>query len=235
MKMPGPISLIKKATNLYFKKPNLLYFLKPALVNVVIVFVVGFLFGFSDIFNKAGEVNINVFKQLDPLTIASMVLLGIFMLIWGMWFNIIQIQASSNVVKGLTGGLKELMQSSWKRLWKYFLAISLTLLIIFGGMMLLVVPGIIFSIWFVFVSLIISLEDVKVKDALAKSKELIKGKVQAVFGRMFVFALLAFVVQLILRFVPYVGQLVFLAISPFFAFLGYLLYSEVKAQPQPQE
>ncbi len=70
-------------------------------------------------------------------------------------------------------------------------------LIIFGLTLLLVVPGIIWSIYYGFVMQVVVLKNMGGKDALDYSKAMVKGQWWNVFGHLFIFGLVPFVVSLV--------------------------------------
>jgi hypothetical protein len=70
-------------------------------------------------------------------------------------------------------------------------------LIIFGLTLLLIVPGIIWSIYYYFWIFVVALRDVGGKTALDYSKSLVKGQWWRVFGIVFVIGIIRYIVELI--------------------------------------
>lgn len=125
--------------------------------------------------------------------------------------------------------------------------------IVLGGLILFIVPGILFSLWFSLASYILVLEGVKGMNALLKSKEYMKGFIGHVFISLFFFQLLVGVFQFvpteILNAMHYetiatgynlIAQIV---IAPLIVIFTYLLYKNIKRQksdapneyPQPRK
>ncbi len=98
-------------------------------------------------------------------------------------------------------------------------------LAILGGLILFIVPGIIFSIWFAFSSYILISEGQKGRRALSESKELAKSYWWAIFGRFILLTLLIAVIS----WSPIVGDIVSLFFGvPFATIYAYLMYEDLK-------
>lgn len=95
-----------------------------------------------------------------------------------------------------------MLSTSIKYIIPTFLASLLAGLAIFGGMILLIIPGIIFAIWFAFPMYAIIFDNKKIVESLSFSKSLVSGRWWAVAGRMIVpgivFAFIALGLQLII-------------------------------------
>lgn len=72
---------------------------------------------------------------------------------------------------------------------------------LFGLFILLIIPGIIYCIYWIFIPLVIVLNDLSGQKALNYSKQIVKGRWWTVFGYLFVFGLLAFGAALLSSFV----------------------------------
>jgi hypothetical protein len=78
------------------------------------------------------------------------------------------------------------LQHSGHLLLPALLVSILTYLIIFGGFVLLIIPGIIFSVWFAFSIYEVVLKNKKVIESIKASKALVKGRWWAVLWRLVV-------------------------------------------------
>jgi cobalamin synthase len=87
-------------------------------------------------------------------------------------------------------GFKEAFTKALPKLWPYLLTSILVGLAVIGGLILLIIPGIIFAFWFFFAEYLVIAEDLSGKAALSRSKQLMKGKIGAVFARTFVVGLI---------------------------------------------
>ena len=124
--------------------------------------------------------------------------------------------------------------------WRYVLISILLTLIIATGLILLIIPGIIFALWFAFVYYVAILEDKGVVESLKASKAYVKGNMLLVFKKTAVITLLyagiSFVVLtpigLILGSESFVLDIVDTAFTfvmvPVSLTYFYLLYSELK-------
>ena len=105
--------------------------------------------------------------------------------------------------------------------WVAFLAGIIAVL----GFILLIIPGIIFSVWFCFSSFVLIFEGVRGLKALKKSKELAKGYWWPIFGRLAALMIAAILVSMI----PVVGDAIsFISVAPFGLIYMYLLYEDIK-------
>jgi hypothetical protein len=77
----------------------------------------------------------------------------------------------------------------------------LAFIIIFVGYCLLIVPGIIFSLWFYALSPVIILEGLSGTAALGRSRELMKGNLGKAFGLAFLVAILSGIIAWVFGFV----------------------------------
>lgn len=72
--------------------------------------------------------------------------------------------------------LEEILSYSLARWWRAMIAEFLVGLMVIGGILLLIVPGIIFMVYFMFISMVVALREEKVGAALKYSKNLVKGQ-----------------------------------------------------------
>ncbi len=106
---------------------------------------------------------------------------------------------------------KKALGMGLSRIWAYLWLFSLLGLIICGGYGLLIIPGVLFTLWFFFAQYILAAEDTCGMDALLKSKEYVRGHGWAVFGRL----LLLMLIFLPIGFIPLVGPFLSLLLAPF--------------------
>lgn len=126
-------------------------------------------------------------------------------------------------------GIKESFVKAWHTLSSFIWVSALTSLAIAGGFLLLIVPGFIFAVWFLFAAYILIAEGVKGSAALSKSRELVRGRWWSIFGRMILLGLVAGGIGFIIALIPIVGQLIVnLLITPFSIVFLYLLYEDLK-------
>ena len=121
--------------------------------------------------------------------------------------------------------VKESLLKAWLMFNSYCWVCFLAGLYILGGFMLLIVPGIIFSIWFTFSAYVLIVEGKKGKLALMESKRLVKGYWWQIFWRFLVIGL----AEAVISYVPFFGPLINLfLITPFAVVYSYLIYEDLK-------
>ncbi len=129
-------------------------------------------------------------------------------------------------------------KKSWKYIWSYSWLIFLSGIIILSGILLFIVPGIIFSIWFSMGIYVLMDKHLKGMSALQYSYELVSGHWFAVFWRCIVNGILMFIASIgitilikILHF-PYEAQisgvLIATFVTPFTYMYSFRLYKELK-------
>lgn len=96
--------------------------------------------------------------------------------------------------------------------------------IITGGYLLLIIPGIIFSVWFFFAQYIVVAEDTRGMTALLKSREYVRGFGWAVCGRL----LLVMIMGGIIGAIPLIGPFLSIAFTPYFMLWMFLVYQELR-------
>ena len=125
------------------------------------------------------------------------------------------------------------------------LAILLTIILL-GGYILLIIPGIIFSVWFAFAYLVLITEDTGVTEALKKSRNYVRGRWWGVFGRLvalilislvFVLGLAVLLIPLTIFANPLVIEVVNLCVSaivaPIAVSYSYALYQDLASPANP--
>ncbi len=162
---------------------------------------------------------------LIPL-ILLIVVLGIIMVIVNLWAGASLLYA----VKGRDQeiGIKESFAMAWPKILSYWWISILNGIIVMLGFLLLIIPGIIFSIWFSFSFYVLVSEDRKGMKALLRSKELVKGYWWKVFWRFFVLNIIIFLIAYIVSFIPFIKTIIYLFITPFSVIFGFLIYENLK-------
>lgn len=121
---------------------------------------------------------------------------GLFAGYAGIWLYtsvIVLICNSDSEVK-----IKEILKTGWKLTMPYLVVSTWVGLLIAGGFIFLIVPGIIYLIWFLSAPFILVCENIRGRLALVRSKNLIKGYWWPVFGRLFVIVILGTVISMLI-------------------------------------
>ncbi len=90
-----------------------------------------------------------------------------------------------------------------KKMGRYFLFSLANGFIIIAGFVLLIIPGILFAVWYTFVGIIsvVDEETLSVSDALRRSKAYVKGRWWSIFWRMFAGSMSMYILYIIACFI----------------------------------
>lgn len=111
-------------------------------------------------------------------------------------YMVMNILTSIALLLGFSGQASGVM-AAYKTAWSYFfryLGLSiLVMLIVVVGYLLLIVPGVIFNIWFLLAAYVLVLENTGIVEAMRRSRNYVKGKWWAVFQRAVIVLIIAMV------------------------------------------
>lgn len=130
---------------------------------------------------------------------------------FGFWAGIALLFAIKDEISA-----REAFRQAWQKLNAYVWLAILSTLVIIGGMLLFIAPGIIFSIQFSFIYYILVFEGLKGREAILKSKTYAKGYLGAIFSRQFLFGLAILGIVM----VPVVIIFTALSLSPGFGMMA---------------
>lgn len=136
--------------------------LEIALLSIVVYSVFGFFIKWS---TSKPQINFFSFHNISLTLLSGLI---------GLIFIIAQICAINNLSENREVALGESLKASFE---KYFPCLWVSILltvVIFGGCVLLIIPGIIFGIWFLFSTYALILEDKRGAAALKRSKQLVQ-------------------------------------------------------------
>ncbi len=219
-KLSSPVFYLKKSFKIFFEKKNLIFFLTFAILLLALSIATEI---FSSVFSRG--LNSNMIRQPSfafPLFASAIVLAAV-----SIWVQAATYEAVIRSVDGRNPVLKETLIGAWKKTWIFFLVSLVRGVITALGLIFLVVPGIIFGVWFSLSVFIAMTKKVKIKESLKKSRALIKGRFWAIFGRYLVFILAILLIQAVFGSVPYIGPVFIVFIGPLFLIPFYLLYKDL--------
>lgn len=179
------------------------------------------------------------------------VVLGLVFLYGIFWAYATLVGAIILAVEGQPISIKSLFLSSRKKIWKFSLTYILYALVVLAGVILLLVPGFIWGIWFCSCVCIVIKEDCSPIESFKRSRRYVRGRFWAVFGRLCILGLigmgLSLALQLVTGFflssIPFAGDIINTIFSNLFWVIfsliyAYVLYLEMKkasdATPQEQ-
>lgn len=179
-KLPNVLDLLKESLAIYKKRFKT--FLAIAIIPVLSYVLLGLvLFGFI-LLPKESNATANIIMIILGFL---GILIILFMIFVSIWSNLALIQAIKDRDRGM--GFKEAFKTSLPKILSSIGISILLILIVLGGTVLLIIPGIIFAIWFGFAIYVFIAEDLKGFAALKRSKEYVRGKWWQVFGRYLAF------------------------------------------------
>ena len=115
-----------------------------------------------------------------------------------------------------------------KKNFKRFLVVSLwVLLYVLGGLILLIIPGLLFAIWYAFAPVIVLDQKVDAKQAMAKSKEIVQANIGALVKLALVFIALSILVSAFVSEAGLLEMLLNIILSAFGAALYIDIYKRI--------
>jgi hypothetical protein len=123
-----------------------------------------------------------------------------------------------------TLGIRDALEEGSKKIWSFIWIFTLLSYIVTGGFLLLIIPGIIFSVWFFFSQFILAKENEQGMNTLLKSKEYVKGYWFDVFLRMFII----WIISVVIGSIPFIGWLLSFIFTPFAMIFTYLVYEDLR-------
>lgn len=219
--MNKPIEYLKESWIIYTKKENFIFFAKVMAVLVIIST------SFSYLINYLYPVNIwEDFKFNNTPMLVGFTVLTLSSMIIGFWVKTTTYLA---VLNKPTNNVNNVFKKGLISIWKFFLISFVIGIIVFLGAVLLIIPAIIFGVWFSFSIFLILDKNLKIKDSLLKSKALVKGKFFKILGRFLVFIFVILIIETILSLIPYMGSMLISFLAPLFLLPFYLLYKDLLA------
>ena len=140
------------------------------------------------------------------------------------------------------GDSKELLKSSQEYVWPYIALSLLTLVLLLLWALLLIIPAIIFSVFYSMAYMVLFFENKKGMAAIKRSKELVKGYFWPVFGRIFLMSILMTMFLAIISWpmnyfpeeslwfslINFLVQIISFLIGPISMFFTYNIYKNLK-------
>jgi len=224
--LPSPSAILREAWIIYKKKIKT--FLGIMLIPVVVSLAFSLL-----LFGAMGLSAPDGFEIGLGLSITFGIIATVVSIILYTWAQIALIYAIREEisVKGAYLRAKQKLVSCW---WVSFLVGLITV----GGVIFLIVPGLIFAIWFSFAVFVLIEEDLKGMDALLKSKKYVTGRWGSVAWRIGFMGLIVMGIAIIMNIVigilgfssdsGLLNTLISLVVTPLVMTYTFLLYSYAK-------
>lgn len=218
MKLGSPIDIIKKSVTIFFEKKNMINFVKIYLPLLP--------FSLFAIWQSMYVKNVDQLK--DPKMVGTVALINLAYLIVYLWIWIAGVMAIKLIINNEKFIIKNIYKKAWATVWKFSILSLVLMLIYFGGLILLLIPALIFGIWYSFSKFIFIDKNVGIKESLSKSKQLINGRFWAILGRYIVFGLAVGLFNILVSALPFgLGGIVTTLFGALFVLPYYLLYLEL--------
>lgn len=241
--MPKARQIFNEAWEIY--KARFKTLITIGLIPVVSVFLVGLLAGITGVTLNALSPDLKG-PNLQGPELLIFILLGIIavlaLIYISIWSTVAQLFAIKDQAEGI--GLKEAFNRSKSKIWMFFGASLLSGLAVLGGIILLIVPGIIFALWFSQSPYIVVEENLSGATALKRSKYYVKGRVGKIFGKLFYMGIIYFGLFVILGIIisilsgilklpsqdlSWISNVFSVFMTPLLTVYGYQLFKHVKA------
>lgn len=172
--MIAPLDIFKKSWQIY--RANFLTFLTVTVWLIVPALLVGLL---NYIDSRLGQAFLNYSVPIY-LTLSAL------SYVISLWVSIVLIRLIFKSLKNEAVERRALFRNAWRDTPSYLWVAILMGAASFVGTFFLIVPGIIFTVWFFFGSVILVLEGVRGAAALKASKQLVQNKFWPVLWRLVV-------------------------------------------------
>lgn len=188
--MKGPIALLQESIAIFKTNPQLFIgiYLIPGLLTLT----------FTLFINYEGALH-----MMQPVSVAIIALLWVAMMVASIFMAIAMIHAVMNPQASVLSAY----QSAKPFFWRYIVLSILVSLSILVGFILLIIPAILFFVWFTFSYYVLINENISGIDAMKRSKALVSGRWWAVFGRLVALMLLGLIMGLAFGFIGSLGSM----------------------------
>lgn len=208
------------------------------------------------ILSALGAITLYLSVYLPSSSLASnIIILVVFAasLVFAVWVTVALAKTMLNCLLAKPTEWRETFSSSSNLIWPIILTSFLVTLIVLGGALLLIIPGIIFAVWYSFTSYVVIFEGVHGLDALRASKSLVVGRWWPVVWRLaittlvfgFLSSALSYALAFLIRMLPLplfiqsasasaFASLASAVIAPLSAGAILILYQSAKQNPVAQ-
>jgi hypothetical protein len=218
--LSSPIKLIQDSVKIFFDKKNLPNFLKIYLPLLPFA-----LFSLWQTTYFKGVDQLKDYRLLAVVVVLNLVYLVVFF-----WVSVSGFLSVKKIISNESVEFKKIYGESWKMLWKFSLVSILVFLAMLGGTILLIIPGIIFSVWFYFAKFVFVDRNLGVIESMKKSRSLVAGNFWQVLGRLIVFGVFTALAGFAVSVIPYgIGEALTSLLGAVFVLPAFLLYKELES------
>ena len=203
--LPGTLELMGETWRLLRRRKVLigiaaLAALSPFAIGLVGGFIVGF---FAVLFG--------LYENTFIMGVLQAVLIFVSLFV-SFWSGAALLYATAGSGEHIGAG--EAYRRASKRLLSLFWIAIMTSFVVIGGLGLLIVPGILFAIWFSFSNFVLVVEDKRGLTALLTSKEYVRGLFWQISGRYALFGLICTAIYLAIFFAIFAPAIFFVLADP---------------------
>lgn len=248
-RLKGALEYLKESFKIYFGRNNFLYFIQVSLLYVVSQFLFSLPEWFTN-YIKSENFKLtlsNTAKEpyFSVLVIGFWIIFAIVVILFLLISAYLTFALSASILFKIIGKYTRITDSlkySLNNYWNLFGASFVITIIIVFGYFLLIIPGIIFTIWYCFSLFLVMDKGIGIKQSLIESKKMVEGKFWGIMGRSIVvglfYILLSFIVLPFLFFAPNVGALLSLIMvffGPIYFIPLILMYRDLKTNNEVKE
>lgn len=216
--MKTPIEYIKEAWVIYTKKENFIFFARIMAVLVILGAVISFINSYFYPVDYIKNIDYS-----DYIRVGGFLLISIIAFLLSIWSQSTTYMTIFNMGKNE----KTIFILGYKNMWRFFLISLVYGLIVTFGILLLVIPAVIFGIWYSFSIFLVLDKKMNIGESLSKSKIMVKDKFFKILGRYIIFGLFGVIISVVVSVIPYIGTLIISFMAPLFILPGVLLYRDL--------
>ena len=219
MELPKATELLKQSWEIFKQKIKIL--IQIQIIPFIVAIPLLVMMGAAGLLDEKGSKS---FSDVNFIAVLAIIALGVLAGVVQLWAQIAMIKA---IVDPDSQNIKEMFRQSRHLILPYLWVSVLIGLIVLGGFILLIIPGIIFAFWYCFSPYALILENKRGMEALRTSKGYVKGNIGKIFSRYVLLMLLALVVFAIPSGV--LGGLHLKAVGDIYTWVVSLVFSPVAA------
>ena len=221
--LPPATEILKIAWKIYQEKFWLL--LGITAVPAAIMLAFGLLFGGGVLLTRTGHGGF--FASVGTGAILLLIML-VVLVYFGVWSSVAQIFVIKDHQENLT--FQEAFKRAQPHLGTFFTTSLLAGLAIAGGMILFIIPGILFALWFSQAMFVVICENLYNTAALKKSKAYIQGRLWEVFKKYLLIGVIVYGIAIITSFIPLLSNVISFVLTPLTLVYGYVLYRGLRGE-----
>lgn len=199
MELPPAQTILKESWEIYKARFKTLIIIN--LIPLAIIAIFGLIGGFGALSGRLLNFNFGGYGLI--VTIIYVLIAAISLIYISLWGAVAQIYAIKDHAEQIEW--MEAFKRSQKKITAFFGTNLLVGLITFAGIILLIVPGIIFGLWFSQASFLVIEEDLAGTMALKRSKALVKGRLGTMFGKFFYIGLITILLYILISIIALFG------------------------------